>query len=170
MDDLKNLAMEAACGNKAAADFLMTVCEAMHFWDDLIDKDKPITDATVHRVFTNLLCILPLNPFFREYTVQLCSAMMIAVQNWHVANDAERQDPGLVDGEKVVPLNVAFVLRSSYVDWVTMTATLCGGVEHGRRVAIRVRELAHREGFENYLINLKRERLARDAAELNHVL
>lgn len=170
MDELKHLASEAACGNQAAADFLIGVCEAMHLWDDLIDKDKPVPDDTVHRVFTNLLAILPMNPFFRQYNVQLCTVMMVAIQNWHVANASERSSAGAIRlGEQVVPLDVAFVLRSSYVDWVTITATLCGGTEHGRRIAVRVRELAHREGFQNYLINLEREKLVR-AVELDHVL
>jgi hypothetical protein len=167
MKDLKQLSLEAACGNQAAADFLMVVCEAMHLWDDLIDKDKKITDDHVHKVFTNLLCVLPMNPFFRDFSVQLCTAMMIAIQNWHVANAAERTE--YINDGITVPLDVAFVLRSSYVDWVTLTATLCGGVEHGRRIAVKVRALAHREGFENYLINLEREKLTR-AMEQKYVL
>jgi hypothetical protein len=161
MDELKQLANEASCGNRAAADFLIAVCEAMHLWDDLIDKDKKIPDQTIHNVFTNLLCILPMNPFFQQFTTQLCSVMLIAVQNWHVATAAERNDTP----DQNVPLDVAFVLRSSYVDWVTMTATICGGVEHGRRIAIKVRTLAHREGFQNYLINLEHERILRAASE-----
>lgn len=170
MDELKKLSLEAACGNQAAADFLMAACQAMHLWDDLIDKDKAVADNTVHRVFTDLLVNLPMNPFFRQYNVQLCTAMMIAIQNWHVANAAERADPEhTCGGEPTVTLDVAFVLRSSYVDWVTITATLCGGVEHGRHMAVKVRQLAHREGFQNYLANLEREKIVR-AMELDHVL
>jgi hypothetical protein len=161
MDDLEQLSLEAACGNQAAADFLMLVTEALHLWDDLIDRDKKVSDAQVNKVFTNLLCVLPLNPFFRNFSVQLCTVAMLAIQNWHVANKAERTDQNQAVDAATVPLDVAFILRSSYIDLVTMTATFCGGTAHGQQIAGKVHNLAHREGFKNYLLNLEREKFLR---------
>ena len=165
MNELRDLSLEASCGNAAAADFLLIAVDAMHLWDDLIDKDKPVSDDKIHQVFTNLLTQLPINKFYQDYGVALSAVMLVSIQNWHVANAAERAQGA---DSPVVTLDIAFVLRSSYVDWITMVATLCGGTEHGRRIAAKIRMLAHREGYVTYLANLERERLIR--AGDTHVL
>lgn len=155
MDELKQLSLEAACGNRAAADYLVQIVEALHLWDDLIDKDQKITDARINSVFIHLLTELPRNPFFIQHALILTPVTLMAIQNWHVATQAERA------AKPAVALEIAFVLRSSYVDLVGLVATLCGGYEHGIDVQTRVRALAHSEGMPQYLINLANEKLSR---------
>jgi hypothetical protein len=156
MDELTQLSLEAACGNRAAADYLVQIVAALHLWDDLIDKDQPVSDIRINTVFTNLLTELPRNPFFSQHASILTPVTLMAIQNWHVATRAERQEvPGGITPE------VAFILRSSYVDIVGLVATLCGGYEHGIDVATRVRVLAHSEGLPAYLTNLANEKHAR---------
>ena len=156
MADLHELALEASCGNPAAADFLVTTVRVLHLWDDLVDRDRPVANEEISHVFTKVLTELPRNPFFQSHMQTLTPVLLTAIQNWHIANAVER------DIEHDVPHEAAFVLRSSYVDLVTMTATICGGYEHGVTIGRRVRAFAHREGFKTYLQNLAQEKLARD--------
>jgi hypothetical protein len=156
MDDLNQLALKASCGNQAAADYLLSLIEALHLWDDFIDKDKPITDRRIHEVFTKMLVEMPRNPFYQAHAANLAPVLVIAIQNWHAANAVERLE---FEG---MPLEAAFVLRSTYVDLITMVATICGGYAHGREVALQVRALAHREGFQIYQTNLAAETAARE--------
>lgn len=156
MAELRELALEASCGNPAAADFLLSLVRALHLWDDLIDRDTSVSDADINRVFTDILTELPRNPFFQSHCQTLTPVLLAAIQNWHIANAVER------DIEHDVPYECAFVIRSSYVDLVTMVATICGGYEHGVAVGRRVRAFAHREGFKSYLQNLAQEKHARD--------
>jgi arginine/lysine/ornithine decarboxylase len=130
--------------------------EALHLWDDLIDKDHVVSDRHVHRVFTNMLVEMPRNPFYQAHAQNLAPVLIMAIQNWHVANAVERND------KNDIPAEAAFVLRSAYVDMVTMVATICGGYDYGVGVAKRVRALAHREGFQQYLANLEAEKAARE--------
>jgi hypothetical protein len=157
VNEFRALALTASVDNKAAADFLCSLVDALHLWDDLIDKDKPVEDERVHKVFTNMLVELPRNPFYLAHSANLAPVLVCAIQNWHLANRIER---GEADE---LPVEAAFVLRSSYVDLVTVVATICGGYPWGVEVARRVRALAHEEGFEGYKQNLEAERLARSA-------
>lgn len=156
MSNLRELALEASCGNPAAADYLLSVVDALHLWDDLIDRDVEVTDADINRQFAVILTELPRNPFLQAHVSTLTPVLLAAIQNWHVANAVER------DEEHDVPHEAAFVLRSSYVDIVMMVATLCGGYDHGVAIGRRVRALAHREGYQQYLKNLADEKSARD--------
>lgn len=158
MNEFRELALTAAADNRAAADLLCSLVDALHLWDDLIDRDKPVEDERINTVFTNMLVELPRNPFYQAHASNLAPVLIAAIQNWHVANAVER-------GQVEMPLEAAFVLRSSYVDLVTIVATICGGYEWGRQVAARVRALAHEEGFEKYVLNLEAERQARAARE-----
>lgn len=154
--NLYELALEAAIGNRAAASWLANMVEALHLWDDLIDKDRPVLDETVNHVFNLMLVEMPRNPFYQAHAANLTPVLVMAIQNWHVANAVERGK------EHEVTSEAAFILRSSYVDLVTMVATICGGDKHGVEVAKKVRALAHREGFDQYLKNLRAERAARE--------
>jgi hypothetical protein len=154
--NIYELALEAAVGNRAAATWLASMVEALHLWDDLIDKDRPILDETVDHVFRLMLVEMPRNPFFQAHCANLTPVLVMAIQNWHVANAVERGK------EQEVTSEAAFILRSSYVDLVTMVATICGGDVHGVEIAKKVRALAHSEGFEQYLKNLRAERAARE--------
>lgn len=150
-----DLAIEAAAGNRAAASWLMSVVQALHLWDDLVDRDRPVSEEQLDHVFRLMLVEMPRNPFFQAHAANLTPVLVMAIQNWHVANAVERGKPCDVS------LECAFIVRSSYVDLATMVATICGGDTHGVEIAKKVRALAHSEGFEQYLKNLDAEQAAR---------
>jgi hypothetical protein len=154
---IRLMSLEATCGNRAAAEYLLMLVEALHLWDDLIDRDAPLIDEVVNRVFTNLLVEMPKNIFFQQNHQSLLPVLVTAIQNWHVANAIERRETDL-------SLEAAFIIRSSYVDVVTIVATICGGYAHGVEVAKRVRQLAHEEGFMTYKDNLAREEKLREGS------
>lgn len=149
-----DLALEAAMGNRAAANWLTSLVEALHLWDDLVDRDVPVSEEHLNHVFRLMLVEMPRNPFFQAHAANLTPVLVMAIQNWHVANAVERGQPCDVS------LECAFIVRSSYVDLATMVATICGGDTHGVEVAKKVRALAHIEGFEQYLKNLDAQRAA----------
>jgi hypothetical protein len=156
---LSQLALDAAKGNRAAADYVLSLVEVLHFWDDLIDKDCAVSDRTIHRMFMHMLVEMPRNPFFLAHQQNLTPVLIMAIQNWHVANAVER-------GECLdIPMECAFIIRSAYTDIITLVATICGGYEHGVEVGKAVRALAHEEGFDVYQENLAAEKLLRDARE-----
>jgi hypothetical protein len=79
-----------------------------------------------------------------------------AIINWRIATEYERNASGKHD------LEAAYVLRSSYVDLVTLSALLLGGAAHAATIGADVRRWAHQEGYELYLENLVAEKAARE--------
>lgn len=53
--------------NPDAVKFWLGLIDLSHTWDDLIDKDKDLSDRAIHEAFWFALCDLPNNQFYRTY-------------------------------------------------------------------------------------------------------
>lgn len=154
----RDLALEVAKGDAAAAEFMLQMCRVMHLWDDLIDKDKAVSDAQINEAFQLALVDIPRNPFYARNFTALNTLVQTAITNWHVATRMEREGG---DYEK----SIAFILRSSYMDLFTQVAQIVGGPEWAVEMAHKTRLLTHKETYAGYLMNLEREALGRSARE-----
>lgn len=134
-------------GNMAAVEFLVSVIEVLHVWDDLIDHDQPVSDTTINNAFYALLVTIPSNPFYRQNFDRLNPILVNAITNWHIANRMERVGDAYQH-------SISFILRSSYVDLTTQAAVIVGGLEHGAEVGYHNRLFAHKETLDGYLENL----------------
>lgn len=148
------LFVTVARGNEAAANFLSTIVDVLHTWDDLIDQDHEFDAVAVNRAFTAALFTLPRNQFYMRHFDLLNPVLMSAINNWHVANILEN---GYSDEDK----RIAFISRSSYIDLITQVAFIVGGHEWVIQVGPEIRRFAHSEGWEGYLANLETEKAAR---------
>lgn len=152
------LALEVAKGDEVAADFIIKMAYVLHVWDDMIDKDKPVTDEMVNQAFRYALVDIPRNPFYMRNFGDLNPILVNAINNWHIANSMERSGTA-------IELQAAFIIRSSYADLMTHTACLIGGPEWAAKIGRKVRAQAHDEGFDGYLQNLQAEIAARENRE-----
>lgn len=150
MDSGRERTLELTRGNEDAADFLDLIVRILHLWDDLIDQDKEVSADAINRSFWAMLITLPRNRFYMQNFGELNTILAVAIQNWHAANEMEAS-PDDLDKE------IAFITRSSYIDVVIHVATICGGAEWGRKMAIEVRREAHKETFAGYLTNLQKQ-------------
>ncbi len=142
-------------GDVAAVSMCLELFRTLHVWDDLIDKDKDVPDEEIHGVFWSVLFMLPQNPFYQKHFNTVNALMMNAVINWKTANQFER---GTDEHEKTI----AFILRGSYLDLLTMSAALIGGPQWAEEVGPEIRHWAHEETYAEYLANLAKETAARD--------
>ena len=147
---------EFLLGNAEAIQFVVRVFRALHVWDDLIDRDKPLTDDEINSVFWDLLVVLPTDPFYTRNIALLNSTLVNAIVNWHIANRLEREGD---DKDK----SIAFNLRGAYIDILSASAFVVGGMEWVKTAGPAIRRWAHEETFEQYLENLRKECEARDA-------
>ena len=143
-------------GNIEAVQFVVRVFRALHVWDDLIDKDKELTDDEIHSVFWDLLIVLPADSFYIRNQALLGSTLMNAVINWHIANKLEREGD---EKDK----SIAFILRGAYIDLLSTAAFIVGGIEWVQEIGPTIRRWAHAETFDEYNINLATECEARNA-------
>lgn len=134
--------------------FCQSIMRVLHLWDDLVDRDKPVTAKDIHLGFWTALIDLPRNRFYVGNFAELNSALMVAIQNWHAANAMERT-------EFNDDLHIAFILRSSYADLVTLCALMVGGHEWAEYITPILRRRWHAEGFNGYCDALKIEKETR---------
>lgn len=141
-------------GDEAAARFLATMYSVAHVWDDLIDGDQTVSPDEINQTFCDLLVVLPRNSFYTRHFDYLNPILSNAITNWRIATSLER------DGNEYEK-QIAFILRSSYVDLVTQCALLIGGAEYAVTAGKQARILIHGEGWDGYLENLAAEEAAR---------
>ncbi|UIF90841.1 hypothetical protein [Cupriavidus sp. UYPR2.512] len=141
-------------GNEAAVAFNLLFRDVLHAWDDLIDRDKPVSDEDIHRAFRSALVLLPANPFYRAHFAQLHPLIDNAILNWMAANAMEAT-------ESRTDKEIAFITRSDYINVFVKSLFLVGGFEHARKALPEARRHWHAEGFDRYLLNLEAEKAAR---------
>lgn len=146
-------------GNDEAAAMLEIIVAALHVWDDLIDKDRKPDDEEINTTFTALLTELPRNSFYRANVDAITPLLVTAIANWHTANLFER---GTDRNEQ----EVAFVLRSSYVNILTYTAYICGGMAWARAITPEIRRFTHRETLAGFFRNLENEKFLRETSDV----
>lgn len=132
--------------NEDAALFIDELIAIWHIWDDLIDKDKPLTDADINKAFLGALVTLPRNKFYHDYFGILSPIMENAFINWLGSNKLEASKGDL---------SIAFDLRNSYVNIITACAHIIGGPNWAQDVAIEVHKaLRNVESYDEYVNKL----------------
>jgi hypothetical protein len=134
---------ELLCGDMDAVNFYRCVAHCSHTYDDLVDRDKPVSPQALHTFVWRLLFELPLNPFFVKHQSVLRPLLMTGILNWIAANDMERS------GSKE-ELRVAHVIRYAAGDILLAAMTLTGGIDHARTHARRARLMLQDETWLHY--------------------
>lgn len=135
-------------GNAAAVDLVLNIADIAGIWDDLIDRDKPVSDAQINRAFGIALLELPKNPFYQAHCLDLLPVMTTGTLNWLTANEYEKQQ----DKEAHA---LAHVLRYGIADLVLFIAYLIGGQEWAQQVAPELRRRSQKDTLENYLSEVR---------------
>lgn len=137
-------------GNQPAIEFIDKITTCLHCWDDLIDRDTAISSDALHRTFWDLCIALPRNTFYNANFSILNGVLQQAILNWHIANEMELSGDDL-------DAQIAFILRSSYIDLVTASAWIIGGERWAIQVGREARRLTSSEGFALYRTRLGNE-------------
>ena len=120
--------LEVMAGNADAARMMCSIGEWSHIYDDLIDKDKEVTDDKIHWVMWELLVSLQLNPFYTAHSAYLTPLIMSGILNWIAANEIEKV--GCLE-----ELRIAHSIRYSICDVGMVAMLLAGGLDHAKRYA-----------------------------------
>lgn len=154
------LLKKACCGNASAENFVDAMFDVLHFFDDVSDKDKPLSNRDVEESLWKALIELPRNQFYRDYFLDLNPMVANAIQDWITANKFEES----ADSEN--EMMIAYIIRSSYVTILTQVARICGSHDLASEISMDLRKLCHYEGFAEYKAALTKEKTYRasDAA------
>lgn len=136
-------------GDKDAVLFLSMLGDIFRVWDDLIDRDKPVTDGGINRAFWLALIELPKNQFYRRHLDHLIPVLTSHINYWFDANTFE----ALGEHERTL----SFVFRNVYNDILNQVAYLKGGYDWLRAVSPFIRKFTFSESLEEYLPTIRRK-------------
>lgn len=142
-ETIKTILEPALRGNQDAITYCMYIYEIAHLWDDLIDKDKDITDEAVNTAFIRALIDIPYNNFYRQNMDYLLPLQHNAILQWLDANKMEKMD-----------LNSkckAYMLKASFLQIVNCCAALIGGHEWAIQIGVDLRNALYGETLEEFL-------------------
>lgn len=130
--------------DEEAVAFITTYANICEVWDDLIDKDKPVSDAQINRAFMQAVVSLPCNEFFIRHRAQILPLIVSGANAWADATAMERHG---TENQKVF----SYVLRDWYMEFVSFIIYLTRGWEYLRSVSLEVRDFfTHHETLEQY--------------------
>jgi hypothetical protein len=147
MDD-KAFMLHAFKGNQAAVDYVLAIARVADVWDNLIDKDVPVTDKDINEAFWLLAVDIPRNPFFQAFANDLLPVTATGILNWMTANKLEQR-------AEHIAIEIAHVIRYSIADVIILAALLCGGREWAAEVSPELRLRSQRSDFNEYINSLK---------------
>lgn len=151
--------LHAFKGNQAAVDYVLMVARVADVWDNLIDKDAPVSDKDINDAFWQLAVEMPKNAFYRAHMDELLPVMEAGVLNWMTANTLEREN---TEGRAI---EIAHVIRYSIADVAMLTAALCGGREWVEQVGPELRMRSQRSDLNEYINSLRAKREVNHAAQ-----
>jgi hypothetical protein len=161
-EELRQFLSDVLMGDASAIEFFIVGRSICHLWDDLVDRDAPVSERDLDIVMFHALVTLPSNAFYRKHFDTLRPLLVNAILNWHAANEFERAEDG-----DIRKLQLAFVVRSDYANLLIHAAYLIGGPVWARKVTPRIRLEWTDESFADYLAALTNERAARAKAPIN---
>lgn len=113
-------------GNQDALNMAHMLEDLAHIWDDLVDRDKPVSDAQVNTSFLTCLVYLPANPFYQQIQPQVLPMWLTVVSAYETANYFEREkDPHGVE--------IAHGLRYAAGHIIAYAMHVCLGAEQARQ-------------------------------------
>jgi hypothetical protein len=77
-------------GNQDALNIYRCFIFLLHTWDDLVDKDKEVSENDINQAFLTALVWLPANPFYRSIQNEIMPMWVVVVSSYEVANKFER--------------------------------------------------------------------------------
>jgi len=147
-DDSKAL-LRFMRGDQDAVNLCLHLAELSHLYDDLIDRDKPIDDATVHRAMWLALSEIPDNPFYQKWFFQLQPLLVSSIINWRIANQLERNQDDLRARE------IAHVTRYALADVILAIAYLIGGEGWVEEIGPELRLLCQKDTLAHFMQECK---------------
>ena len=130
-------------GNQDALNMYRAFVNLAHTWDDMIDRDKPVSADDINRAFLTCLVYLPANSFYRAIQEQILPMWLVVVSSYETANAFEKaKDPHGIE--------IAHSLRYAAGNIVAYAVHVCLGAERAKEVLPEVWKTMFYERFDDY--------------------
>lgn len=130
-------------GNQDALNMYRAFVDLAHLWDDLIDKDKPVSADEINRAFLTCLVYLPANSFYRHIQDQILPMWLVVISSFETANKFEAdKDPHGIE--------IAHSLRYAAGNIIAYAIHVCVGAEEAKKVLPDMWKSIFYERFDEY--------------------
>lgn len=130
-------------GNQDALNMYQALASLSHIWDDMVDRDKPVSAADINQAFLTCLVYLPANPFYRAIQEQILPMWLVVVSGYEAANkfEQDKDEHGI---------EIAHGLRYAAGNIVAYAIHVCVGAEKAREVIPDMWKSVFFERFDEY--------------------
>ncbi len=130
-------------GNQDALNMYRMFVDLSHLWDDLVDKDKDISEDQINNAFLICLVYLPANPFYQTIQQQVLPMWLTVVSAFQTANHFEREkDPHGIE--------IAHSLRYAAGNIMAYAVHVCVGAEKAKEILPDMWKSVFYERFDDY--------------------
>ena len=130
-------------GNEDAANMYKMIVDISHTWDDLVDKDKELNEATINNAFLIALVYMPANPFYQRIQNEVMPMWLTVVSAYQIANKFERE-------KEEHGIEIAHGLRYAAGHIVSYMVQVCLGYERAQEILPEVWRNVVFERFDEY--------------------
>ena len=130
-------------GNQDALNLFFSLVALMQVWDDLVDKDREVSQQEINNAFLTALVYIPANPFYQTIRTEITPMFMTAVAAFEVANkfEQEKDEHGL---------EIAHNLRFAVGHVVVFMVQVCVGYERAMEILPDVWKIIVNERYDEY--------------------
>lgn len=130
-------------GNQDALNMCRLLITLGHTWDDIVDKDKPISEDDINNAFLIALVYLPANPFYQRIQAQVLPMWITVVSAYQTANHFERT-------KDAHGIEIAHTLRYAVGNILAYAMHVCLGPEKAKEHLPEMWKAAVAERFDDY--------------------
>lgn len=127
-------------GNLFACDCIVQLSTVSETWDDLVDKDREVSNKEIDEAFSILLVRLQNNPFYLQFQTQLMAITLLGINAWMDANALEKAD---TEKERAL----AFYIRNYCYELTSAAAFFVGGWDWLRSISLEMRMFFQHESY-----------------------
>ena len=130
-------------GNQDALSMFRMFVDLAHTWDDLVDRDKEVSEDDINHAFAIALVYLPANPFYQAIQPQVLPMWLSVIHAFQTANAFEKaKDPH--------GLEIAHTLRYAAGNIMTYAVHMCVGPEKAKEYLPEMWKAIVVERFDDY--------------------
>jgi hypothetical protein len=130
-------------GNQDALNMFRMGVDLAHIWDDLVDKDKEVSEDAINHAFAIALVYLPANPFYQSIQQQVLPMWLSIIHAFQTANAFEKaKDPH--------GLEIAHSLRYAAGNLMAYVVHVCVGPEKAKEYLPEMWKAIVVERFDDY--------------------
>jgi hypothetical protein len=130
-------------GNEDALRMLNAFADLAHIWDDMVDKDVPVSADAINRAFLTCLVYLPANPFYRSIQNEILPMWLTVVSAYETANHFEKN-------KDVHGIEIAHGLRHASGNIIAYAVHVCVGPEKAKEYLPEMWKTIFYERFDEY--------------------